>query len=59
VSRADNQQERFVRFTGWIVGFVDGEGFFLSDLFGKVIEGKKHEQEGAIRRVTKYFMNLP
>lgn len=24
---ADNQQER-LRFTGWVVGFIDGEGCF-------------------------------
>ena len=27
-SGADNQQERLVRATGWMVGFVDGEGCF-------------------------------
>ena len=28
VSRADNQQERLANMSGWIVGFVDGEGCF-------------------------------
>jgi len=32
VSGADNQQERSV-FTGWIVGFVDGEGCFTVSFF--------------------------
>lgn len=27
-SRAENQQERLVKFIGWITGFVDGEGCF-------------------------------
>lgn len=25
---AENQQERLVEFTGWVIGFVDGEGCF-------------------------------
>lgn len=32
VSGADNQQER-LRFVGWIVGFVDGEGCFTVSFF--------------------------
>ena len=32
VSGADNQQER-LRFIGWIVGFVDGEGCFTVSFF--------------------------
>ena len=27
-SHADNQQERLIKFIGWIIGFVDGEGCF-------------------------------
>jgi len=28
VTGAENQQERLIEFTGWIIGFVDGEGCF-------------------------------
>jgi hypothetical protein len=28
VSGAENQQERLIEFTGWVIGFVDGEGCF-------------------------------
>jgi LAGLIDADG endonuclease len=28
VTGAENQQERLIQFTGWVVGFVDGEGCF-------------------------------
>ena len=28
MSGAENQQERLIAFTGWVIGFVDGEGCF-------------------------------
>jgi hypothetical protein len=28
VTGAENQQERLIEFTGWVIGFVDGEGCF-------------------------------
>ena len=32
---AENQQERLIEFTGWVIGFVDGEGCFSIGLVGQ------------------------
>lgn len=47
-SRADNQQERLERLvkTGWIVGFVDGEGCFSISIFKQA----DREEKNRIRR---------
>ncbi len=48
VSRADNQQERLIT-TGWIVGFVDGEGCFSINF----VRQSDKKEKGRIRKGYK------
>jgi hypothetical protein len=43
VSGAENQQERLIEFTGWVIGFVDGEGCFS---IGLVHQGDRTGRRG-------------
>ena len=68
VSSADNQQER-LKFIGWIVGFVDGEGCFTVSFFKHpksrlrlkwqvfpefvITQGMK--TKNAVEKIKKYF----
>jgi hypothetical protein len=40
---AENQQERLIQFTGWVIGFVDGEGCFS---IGLVHQGDRTGRRG-------------
>jgi len=68
VSGADNQQER-LRFIGWIVGFVDGEGCFTVSffrhpksrlrlkwqVFPEFVITQEMKSKRAIERIKKFF----
>ena len=68
VSGADNQQER-LRFIGWIVGFVDGEGCFTVSffkhpksrlrlkwqVFPEFVITQEIKTRNAVERVKKFF----
>ena len=65
---ADNQQER-LKFIGWIVGFVDGEGCFTVsffkhpksrlrlkwEVFPEFVITQEIKSETAIKRIKKFF----
>jgi len=68
VSGADNQQER-LRFIGWIVGFVDGEGCFTVSffkhpksrlrlkwqVFPEFVITQEMKTENAIKKIKNFF----